>query len=482
MNGNRVAMIGLPFTAVHRMADNLHYLTIGEAAALIRSRKLSPVELTRAHLARFEALDQKTHAYITVTGDAALARAHAAESEIAAGNYRGPLHGIPLAHKDIVWTKGVRTTAHSKLLVDWIPQEDATVYAKLADAGAVSLGKTSLHEFAYGVPGPDEAFPAARNPWNTERAPGSSSSGSGAAVAAGLAMGAIGTDTGGSIRHPAAVCGIVGMKATYGRVSNYGVLPLAPSMDHVGPMTRSVRDNALMLQAMAGHDPKDTTSAAQPVPDFAGLIGKSLKGLRVGIPERYIASVPHAAEVLAAFERAKDVLRSLGAVLREIDVDGLSDVNNYGSVILTYEAYQYHKANLAAHPDKYGKPFRDRVQAGAQHTQRDYEAALEKRARLREEYAGVFGAQVDAIISTGRESAAPTMAALIADPLKVLGTTQRMYNLTGHPALVLPMGFSADGMPFGLQIAGAHWREDVVYQVAAAYEDASGWRDRHPPL
>ena len=460
----------------------LHYLTIIEAAALIKSGELSPVELTRAHLARIEALDAKIHAYITVTGNAALARAHAAESEIAAGNYRGPLHGIPLAHKDIVSTKGVRTTAHSKLLADWIPQEDATVYAKLADAGAVSLGKTSLHEFAYGVPGPDEAFPAARNPWNTERAPGSSSSGSGAAVAAGLAMGAIGTDTGGSIRHPAAVCGIVGMKATYGRVSNHGILPLAASMDHAGPMTRAVRDNALMLQAMAGYDPKDATSVFQPVPDFANLIGKSLKGLRIGIPERYIASVTHAADVLAAFERAKDVLRSHGAVLRDINIDGLGDVNDYGSVILTYEAYRYHQANLAAHPEKYGKPFRDRVQAGAQRTERDYQDALDKRVRLRENYVNLFGAEVDAIISTGRESAAPTMATLIADPLKVLGTTQRMYNLTGHPALVLPMGFSADGMPLGLQIAAAHWREDVVYQVAAAYEDAGGWRDRHPSL
>src|SRR5688500_15907112 len=232
------------------MATDLHYLTITQAGALMRDRKLSPLELTQAHLARIAALQPRLHAYITVTADQALAQARAAESQIMAGDDRGPLHGIPLAHKDIVWTKGVRTTAHSRLLAEWVPPEDAFVYANLVSAGAVSLGKTALHEFAYGVPGSDEAFPAARNPWNIDRAPGSSSSGSGAAVAAGLAMGAIGTDTGGSVRHPAAVCGIVGMKATYGRVSIHGILPLAASMDHAGPMTRTVRDNALMLQAM----------------------------------------------------------------------------------------------------------------------------------------------------------------------------------------------------------------------------------------
>lgn len=464
------------------MADDMHYLTIAQSAKLIQSRELSPVELTRLHLARIEALEPRLHSYITVTADAALAQARAAESEILKGNYKGPMHGIPLAFKDIVCTKGVRTTAHSKLLVDWIPTQDATVYAKLTDAGAVSLGKTSLHEFAYGVPGADEAFPAARNPWNTERAPGSSSSGSGAAVAAGLAMGALGTDTGGSIRHPAAVCGIVGMKATYGRVSTCGVLPLAPTLDHAGPMTRTVRDNAMMLQEMAGYDPKDPTTVQRPVPDFSRLIGTSLKGMRVGIPQTFIDSVMHAPEVLTAFAAAIEVLRGLGATLHAIDIPGLGEVNDYGTLILTYEAYQYHRSKLAAHPEKFGKAFRDRVLVAANYTERDYQAAQAKRARLYEAYARVFGAQVDVIISPGRESSASTMKALMADPLVIRGSAHRMYNLSGYPALVQQMGFDAGGMPLGLQIAADNWCEDVVYQVAAAYEDAAGWITRHPPV
>ena len=464
------------------MADELHYLTITEAAELIRNRQLSPVELARAHLARIESLQPKLHAYITVTADAALAQARAAETAIAAGDYKGPLHGIPLAHKDIVWTKGVRTTAHSKLLADWIPAEDATVYAKLTNAGAVSLGKTSLHEFAYGVPGADEAFPAARNPWNTERAPGSSSSGSGAAVAAGLAMGAIGTDTGGSIRHPAAVCSVVGMKATYGRVSSHGVLPLAPSLDHAGPMTRTVRDNAIMLQAMAGYDRRDATSVERPVPDFSALIGTSLKGLRIGIPEKFIASVVHSPDVVKSFAAALEVLRGLGATLQAVDIPGLEGMNDYGTVILTYEAYQYHRAKLAAEPGKFGQAFRDRVLIAEKHTERDYKAALGRRDSLRGDYAMVFGAQVDLIVSPGRESGAPTMTAMMADPLVIRGSAHRMYNLSGHPALVQPMGFDASGMPLGLQIAADNWREDVAYQAAAAYEDATGWTARHPPL
>lgn len=464
------------------MASDLHYLTITEAAALMRDRTLSPVELTQAHLARINELQPRLHAYITVTADQALAQARAAESEIMAGKYRGPLHGIPLAHKDIVSTKGVRTTAHSNLLAEWVPSEDAFVYTNLTRAGAVSLGKTALHEFAYGVPGPDEAFPAARNPWGTDRAPGSSSSGSGAAVAAGLAMGAIGTDTGGSVRHPAAVCGIVGMKPTYGRVSIHGILPLAASMDHAGPMTRTVRDNALMLQAMAGHNPGDPTSVNKPVPDFSRLIGASLKGVRIGIPEQFIESVEHEAEVLSAFERAKSVLREHGATLHPVDIAGLGEVNDYGTTILIYEAYQYHKDNLAKHPAKYGKAFRDRVMPAAKLTEEDYKAATQKRERLRQEYARVYGSEVDVIVSPGRESGAPTMTALMENPLLIRGTAQRMYNLSGHPALVQPMGFNASGMPLGLQIAADHWREDLVYQIASAFEDATSWSNRHPSI
>ena len=260
----------------------IHFLTIEQASQQLLAGEITSVELVEWHLRRIEALDPILHAFITLTADQALQQAHHADTEIRAGRRRGPLHGIPIAHKDILQTQGIRTTAHSNVLRDWIPIEDATVVRRLAEAGAISLGKTSLHEFAIGSPGLDEAFPAARNPWNPAHMPGSSSTGSGAGVAAGLFMGATGTDTGGSVRHPAAVCGIVGLKPTFGRVSCRGVIPLAPSMDHVGPLARCVVDSALMLQVMAGYDSADQHSADVPVPDFLRLIGREIRGIRTG--------------------------------------------------------------------------------------------------------------------------------------------------------------------------------------------------------
>ena len=282
----------------------LHYLRISVASSLIRDGELSATELTEAHLRRIDAVDARVCAYITVTAEQALDAAYRADREIKAGHYRGPLHGIPIAHKDIVCTRGVRTTAHSLLLKDWIPDEDATVFLRLREAGAISLGKTALHEFAYGISDHNAPFPIARNPWSLEHAPGSSSSGSGAAVAAGLCMGAIGTDTGGSVRHPAAVCSIVGMKPTYGLVSLYGVIPLAPSLDHVGPMTRTVRDNAIMLNAMAGFDAKDRTSVRSEPTNYERLIGQSVRGMRLGVPRRFMDLHPPEPLVMEEFERA----------------------------------------------------------------------------------------------------------------------------------------------------------------------------------
>ncbi|MDB5840025.1 MAG: gatA 2, partial [Herminiimonas sp.] len=287
------------------MTVPLHYLTIGQAACRIAAGELSPVDLVEACLARIEAIDPTLHAFITVTAERARQEARQAAQEIRAGRYRGPLHGIPIAHKDMLLTEGVRTTAHSMLLKDWVPDADAAAVTRLKQAGAISLGKTACHEFAFGSPAADDVFPAARNPWNPDHMPGSSSSGSGAAVAAGLVMAATGTDTGGSVRHPAAACGIVGMKPTYGRVSLHGVIPLAPSMDHVGPMTRNVADNALLLQALAGHDPRDAGCVERKVPDFSGGIDCPIRGLRIGVPRREIDAQPHAPEVLAAFAEAK---------------------------------------------------------------------------------------------------------------------------------------------------------------------------------
>jgi len=461
------------------MSDSpLHYLTIAEAAERIRTRRLSPVELTRAHLDRIEKHDGRVHSYITVAAEAAMAQAKQAEAEIAAGRYRGPLHGIPIAHKDIVMTRGLRTTAHSHVLADWVPDRNATVCDKLDAAGAIMLGKLALHEFAYGTQAPDAPFPAALNPWNTAHTPGSSSSGSGAAVAAGFAMGASGTDTGGSIRHPAAVCGLAGMKATYGRVSSHGVLPLAASLDHLGPMTRTVRDNALMLQALSGYDANDTGSVDRPVPDFTRLIGRSIRGMKLGLPRAYIESAPMDATVSAAFEEALGVLRSLGAEIREIDLPGLAEGNDVCGLILNWEGWQFHRLGLTAWPQKYGENLKKKLGAAERWTDADYRAACAKRERLREAFAGAIRDGYAGFLNTGRETVAMTMEALFADaPDK---GSRRLYNLTGMPTLVVPMGIDPNGCPMGLQIAGDWWAEDVVYQIASAYEAQTGWSERHP--
>lgn len=464
------------------MSEPLHYLTIAEASTRIRAGRLSPVALVEDCLARISSLDRTLHAFITVTADQALQEARAAQAQIRQGRYLGPLHGIPIAHKDIVSTQGVRTTAHSNQLRDWIPREDATVYARLKAAGAISLGKTSLWEFAYGNPGPTVAFPPARNPWNVDYSPGGSSSGSGAAVSAGLCFGATGTDTGGSIRHPAAVCAIVGLKPTFGRVSVHGVLPLAASLDHVGPMTRTVRDNASMLQAMAGHDPRDPTSATDPVPDFSAEIDAGVKGMKLAVPRRFMESNAHDAECMAAFEEALRVLRGLGAQTVEFDFPEIGLAADLGTRILLAEAYAYHRENLEQRPEKFDVSLRERLSAAARQTSAELQEANAVRVELKRKYAQLFAGGVDAIVSVGRESIPDTMEVLMNSATARRGGCTRMYNLSGMPALVQPMGFGAQALPLGLQIAADNFCESRIYRIAAAYEDATDWTSRHPPI
>ncbi|MCC7120619.1 MAG: Asp-tRNA(Asn)/Glu-tRNA(Gln) amidotransferase subunit GatA [Gammaproteobacteria bacterium] len=464
------------------MIEPLHYLTIAEAADRIRSGHLSPVTLVQACLDRIADLDPKLHAFITLTAEDALAQARTAQAEIAAGRYRGPLHGIPIAHKDIVCTRGLRTTAHSDQLRDWVPDADATVYTRLKDAGAIALGKLSLWEFAYGNPSESAAFPPARNPWNVDYSPGGSSSGSGAAVSAGLCFGATGTDTGGSIRHPASVCSIVGMKPTFGRVSVHGVLPLAASLDHVGPMTRTVRDNALMLQAMAGYDPKDAASANAPVPDYGASLAAGVKGMKLAVPRRFIASNPHDAECIWSFEEALRVLRDLGAETLDFDFPEIGLAADLGTRILLAEAHAYHRENLQHRPEKFDRSLRERLLAATAITDAELQEAQEIRAALVRKYTELFASGVDAIVSVGRESISDTMDVLMASPGARRGGCTRMYNLSGMPALVLPMGFGAHGLPLGLQIASDWFCEERIYRIAAAYEAASGWAARHPPI
>lgn len=465
------------------MNEPLHYLTIEQAAERIRAGALSPVALVHACLDRVAACDPKLHAFITLNAEQALAQAKIAETDIRAGRYRGPLHGIPIAHKDIVCTKGLRTTAHSDQLRDWVPDEDAAVYTRLQDAGAISLGKLSLWEFAYGNPSEHAAFAPARNPWHVDYSPGGSSSGSGAAVSAGLVFGATGTDTGGSIRHPAAVCAIVGMKPTFGRVSVRGVLPLAASLDHVGPMTRTVRDNALMLQAMAGHDPEDPTSARVEVPDYLQAIDAGgVQGMKLAVPRRFMTSGTHDAECLSAFEEALRVLRSLGATTVDFDFAEIGLAADLGTRILLVEAYAYHRRNLETQPEKFDRSLRERLEAAKAISAAELQAANDVRAALKRKYAELFASGVDAIVSAGRESISDTMAALMGAPTARRGGCTRMYNLSGMPALVLPMGFGSHGLPLGLQIAADMFCEPTIYRVAAAYESAAGWASRHPPM
>lgn len=441
---------------------------------------MSPVALAQDCLDRIGALDSRLHAFITVTAERALADAEAAERELRAGNYRGPLHGIPIALKDIVHTAGIRTTAHSKLLADFVPESDAAVYEKLRKAGTILVGKTSLHEFAYGNPVADEPFPSARNPWNTEYSPGRSSSGSGAAVAAGMCLGAIGTDTGGSIRHPAAVCGIVGMKPTFGRVSCHGVIPLAASYDHVGPMTRTVRDNALMLQAISGFDTRDLHSVSHPAPDFSLEIGRPLGGVRIGVLRSFLEAFPVEASVGRAFEEALRVLAGEGAEILSIQVDGLSPAIQSGAMLVMAEAYRYHCDNLAAYPEKFGRAFRERVLKAATFTDEQLANANAARLRLCADFNAIFTSGIDVIASPTKEIDAETMRSLYEDPVDTRPGTIRIHNMTGAPALSVPMGFGQLGIPVGLQLASAHWCEPTLYRVAAAYESVAPWMQCHP--
>src|SRR6266478_4959577 len=362
------------------------YLTIAEAAKLIQQRELSPVELVDSRLARIEKLDGKLHSFIRVLGDSARAAARTAETEIAAGKYRGPLHGIPLGLKDIYETAGVPTTGHSKVMQDHVPKSDAFSVKKLRDAGAVVMGKLATHEFAFGGPSFDLPWPPARNPWDTARFTGGSSSGTGASVAAGLVLGGTGSDTGGSIRGPAAYCGLAGIKPTYGLISRMGILPLAFSLDHAGPLAWTAEDSAIMLQAMAGHDPADPASADRPVPDYRAALSGEVKGLRIGLVRHFYERDNDAnAATRAAIAAAAQTLEGLGCAVRELTLSPLPDWAACGMTIMQAEAYAIHEANLRTRFTDYGEIFRDRMALAGLLTGADYVQALRRRRELVDE-------------------------------------------------------------------------------------------------
>lgn len=459
----------------------LHHLSIHEAAALIQSRELSPVEVTQALLDRIESVDDQLKTYITLLPDSAMEQARAAEAEISRGDYRGPLHGIPIALKDLYDTAGVRTTAQSKVLEHRVPDSDATVVTRLRAAGAILLGKLTMHEFALGFPA--SLYESPRNPWNLDHVTGGSSSGSGAGIAAGTCMGTLGSCTGGSIRGPASYCGIVGLKPTYGRVSRHGVLPLSWSLDHVGPMTWTVEDTAHMMGAIAGHDPDDPTSSRTPVPDYAASLREDVNGLVIGVPRHYFfdSSSGADAEILAAVEKALTDLEGLGARIEEVTIPSLDLAGPANWLIMMSEAYAYHKANLQSQPQNFGPVVRHRFYLGGLFGSGEYVKAQQARTRIRREFAEVMQ-RVDLIGCPTMLGPAPLFDSFDPSTVVLGRSFTAPFNETGMPAISVPCGFTEGGLPLGFQLAGRPFEEETVIRAAYTYQQHAGWYKQRPAI
>jgi aspartyl-tRNA(Asn)/glutamyl-tRNA(Gln) amidotransferase subunit A len=465
-------------------------LDLSQASELVRTKKLSPVELTEACLRRIERLNGDLNAFITITAESALAQARTAESEIQRGKWRGPLHGIPIALKDLIDTAGVRTTAASELFKDRVPTEDAEVVRRLTAAGAVFLGKLNLHEFAYGGSSVVSFFGPVRNPWNLDYSSGGSSGGSAAAVAAGLCYASIGTDTGGSVRQPASYCGIVRLKPSYGRVSTRGVIPLSWSLDHVGPMTRTTKDAALVLQAIAGNDHADPGSIDATVPDYVASISESTKSLRIGIPREFFWEELDP-EIESGMEAALVVLKKITASRRELarlatDSSYKSWTEPYGTII-TAEAFAYHKNYIEKSSQLYQPATLKRIRAGEGVTAPLYIKSRREMDQLRRSISGVFD-NVDVLITPTVRIPPFTIADLQGDldvvrkrELAMLHNT-RPINFTGLPTISIPCGFTRNGLPIGMQIIGRPGDEATALRVAQAYQRETDCHKREPAL
>jgi aspartyl-tRNA(Asn)/glutamyl-tRNA(Gln) amidotransferase subunit A len=463
-------------------STELAFMTIAEAARRIEKKDLSPVESTTALIRRAEALDPQLNAYLLPTPDRALDQARAAEREIMAGRHRGPMHGIPFGLKDIYATSGIRTTGHSRTCIDTAPNFDATTVTKLYEAGAMLMGKLATHEFAHGGPSFDLPWPPARNPWNREHFTGGSSSGSGAAVAAGFVPAALGSDTGGSIRGPAALCGIVGLKPTYGLVSRYGVYTNSFSFDHAGPMTWTVEDCAILLQVIAGPDPKDPASAAHPAPDYREALTGDIKGLRVGIVRHlHEDDCRVTAEVGAALEEAFCVLRSLGATLGEVRLRAAQDYYDVKVTIAESELLAVHEHALRTRPGDFGEDFLGRVLPAVLISARDYVQAQRERRRILAEMAPVY-ADFDVLVTATAGGPAPRLDAWRTIEFWRRPSLTTPFNVTGGPALAQCIGFSSSGLPLSMQVVGRPFADATVLRVAHAYEHATEWRARRPRL
>jgi aspartyl-tRNA(Asn)/glutamyl-tRNA(Gln) amidotransferase subunit A len=455
---------------VSELAD----LSLGELSREIRARRLSPVEATEACIRRIEERDGALNAFLTPCADAAMEQARSLAGELAAGRHRGPLHGVPLALKDLFLTAGVRTTGGSTILKDWVPDRDGTIVRRLRDAGAVFLGKLNMHEFAFGPTGENPHYGTARNPHDPERIAGGSSSGSAAAVGAAMCYGAPGSDTGGSIRCPAALCGVVGLKPTYGRVPRTGVLPLSWSLDHVGPMTRTVEDSALMLEVMAGHDPADRTSARLPVPVYVRGLHDGVKGLRLGVPREWFWE-PIQVEVEARVREAVAALERLGAEVEEVSLPSLEQALAPQQLILFAEAAAYHRPYLRTRSHEYGPNVRVRLAQGLFINGADYLDAQRARRLVRREFLTCLE-KCDALLTPTVPITAPPVGAesvrlggVTGPPVQFLVRNTFPFNLTGLPAVSVPCGL-AEGLPVGLQIAGRPWHEAMILRIARAVE------------
>jgi aspartyl-tRNA(Asn)/glutamyl-tRNA(Gln) amidotransferase subunit A len=456
--------------------------TIAEASRLISAKQLSPVELTRACLERVHKLDGQLHAFVHLTEERALADARAAEAAIMANGPKGPLHGIPIGLKDIVDTKGIPTTCQSKFLQDNIPDTDAACAEKLAAVGTVLMGKTTTHEFADGGPSFDLPAPPARNPWNTEHFTAGSSSGTGAGVAAGLILGGIGTDTGGSIRGPAALCGIAGIKATYGLVSRAGVAPAAFSLDHIGPMAWTAEDCALMLQALAAQDARDPASAARPIPNYTAQLGAGIRGLKIGVIHHFHETDHKVSDgTQRGITAAIGTFRDLGAEIREVQLSPLQDWNACGSLISITERAAAYEEWARTRLGEFSERLRSRLMLGALVSGVDYVQAVRRRRELRAELRSAM-AGLDVVLTATQPTEAARIDAVPKWDLFAAPNFTMPFNVAGSPAISVCTGFAAGGLPVAMQLVGKPFQEPTLFRVADAFEKATAFRDRRPAL
>ena len=463
------------------MATDLHDLSIAELSRLIAARELSPVDLAEALIQRVEQYDGQTHTFITRTFDLARQQAKRAESEIAAGRSRGPLHGIPFALKDIYDTRGILTSAHSRIFIDRIPAEDATATTRLYEAGAVLLGKLATHEMAHAGPAFDLPWPPARNPWNTAHFTGGSSTGSGAAVAAGMVPVALGSDTGGSIRGPASHCGVVGLMPTFGLVSRAGVITNSYTFDHCGPLCRTVEDSALVLQALAGYDAKDAGSLRLPIPRYRDALSQDLRGLRIGVLRHHWEDdVPTSEDVRNAMDAAIDVLRRLGAETEECRVRPLGTYFDVKIIIAETEIFSVHQKQLIARPREFSADFRSRALPAVLFTANDYVQATREHRRMMMEMEPLY-ARFDAFVTAGMGEA-PRLADYRSISFWQKPNLLTPWNVTSQPVIALPNGFGRNGLPLGMQILGRPFGETTILRIGHAYEKATEWHTRRPAL